>query len=126
MLCVIVDAGRNLPQDHPLRLGRKWFLLRDLKEHVQCRTYCNGDPITPSGIPPHVTIIRNMEVQSQVFNDRLNHLDSALAELQPNMLSGIRRVRFVRVARWDDKFDRLTGGHLLCRCWKTWKWEQTK
>jgi hypothetical protein len=80
--------SNTLPNDHLLfqtTLFRNPDLLCDLKSLVQCRHTTAGDAFRCSGIPPHISILVQMEFQTSTIKDIL----PALSGLAPTVVNSV-------------------------------------
>jgi len=65
------------PKTHPAldsHLFRDLQLLNSLKQIIICRNYRPEDPISPTGIPPHIALLEKMETIISDYQLNQNHL----------------------------------------------------
>ena len=118
----------TLPREHPLFTNILWTssaMLSQLSQIVDCRLFKTGDPISATGIPPHVSILVEVreaaeelkKIPAQLTELGTSIVSSVITELNdralqahavtPSQLSHVLEAHFARIS---ERIEQLRGG----------------
>src|SRR3989338_1824804 len=100
----------NLHQRHPVfqsLLFRSRDLIQRLEPLISCRLYQTGDPITPTGIPPHIGLMVQMKEMSTFVSELPVAIDRASRDAVQSIIRELEERAIESRAITPDRFEEL-------------------